>query len=59
VSKYRNTLVSSSTAAERFFQSQEYFLLMMKADPPLLALLGQSVSGLNFYDDIERSPLAD
>jgi hypothetical protein len=39
-----------------FIQSQEFFLLMTIADSPLL---GQSASGLNFYDDSGRSPLAD
>jgi hypothetical protein len=38
-----------------FFQNQELFL-MMKADS---SLLGQSASGLNFYDDSGRSPLTD
>jgi hypothetical protein len=39
-----------------FFQSQELLLLMSIADSPLL---GQSASGLNFYDDRGHSPLAD
>ena len=39
-----------------FFQSQEFFLLVMIADSPLLC---QSASGLNFYDDSGRSPLED
>ncbi len=56
VSKYKNTLASSSAAVERFFQSQEFLLLMTIADSPLL---GQSASRLNFNDDSGRSPLAD
>ncbi len=53
MSKYKNTLVSSRTEVERFFLSKD-FLLMTKADSPLL---GQSASGLNFYDHIVLIPL--
>ncbi len=58
VSKFKNTPVSSSAAAvERFFSEPRIFLLMTIAgDSPLP---GQSASGLNFYDDSGRSPLAD
>jgi hypothetical protein len=58
VSKYKNTPVSSGAAVEKFFQSQEFFLLITIADSPLL---GQSTSRLNFCDDsgVGHSPLAD
>jgi hypothetical protein len=52
-SKYKNTPVSSSAAVERFSSEPGIFFV---DDSPLL---GQSASGLNFYDDSGRSPLAD
>ncbi len=48
VSKYKNMPLSSSSAVERFFSEPRIFLLMRIADS---TLLGQSASGLNFYDD--------
>jgi hypothetical protein len=39
-----------------FVQSQEFYLLLMIADSPLLS---KSPSGLNFDDDSGPSPLAD
>ncbi len=45
-----------NAAVEIFFQSQEFFFLMMIADSPLL---GQSASRLHFYDDSGRHPVAD
>ncbi len=54
VQKY--TSVIQCYSGDNFFQSQEFFLLITIADYPLL---GQSASGLNFYDDSGRSPLAD
>jgi hypothetical protein len=56
VSKYKSTPITSSAAVERFFQSQEFFLLMTIADS---LLLGKSASGLNFYQDSGPSLLAD
>jgi hypothetical protein len=56
VSKYKNTSVSSSATGERFFQNQEFFLLMTIADSPIM---GQSASKLNFYDDSRGSRLAN
>ncbi len=40
----------------KFFSEPRIFLLMTIPDSPLL---GQTASGLNFYDDSGRSPLAD
>ncbi len=56
MSKYKNAPMSSSAAVERFFQSQEFFVV---DDDSGLSATGQSTSGLNFYDDSERSLLAD
>ncbi len=56
VSKYKNKPVSSNDTVEIFFSEPRIFLLMTIADSPLL---GQSASGLNFYDDSGRRPLAD
>jgi hypothetical protein len=53
VQKYTSVI---QCCMEGFFQSQEFLLLMTIADSPLL---GQSASGLNFYDNRGRSPLAD
>jgi hypothetical protein len=39
---------------KRFFESQEFFFVMMIMDSPPL---GQSTSRLNFYDDSRCSPL--
>jgi hypothetical protein len=56
VSKYKNTPIASSVAVERFFQSQEFLLLMMIEDSLLVV---KSASGLNFYQDSGPSPLVD
>ncbi len=55
VSKSKNTPVSPSAAVQRFFSEPRILLLMTIEDSPLL---GQSASGLNFYDHSERSPIA-
>jgi hypothetical protein len=55
VSKYKNKPVSSNAAVEIFFSGSRIFLLMTLADSPLL---GESASGLNFYGDSGRHPLA-
>ncbi len=54
VSKYKNTPVSSYAAVDRTFSEPRIFLLMTIAiaDSPLV---GQSASGLNFYDDSGHS----
>ncbi len=50
------TSVIQCCSREIFFRAKNVFLLMMIADSPLL---GQSTSGLNFYDDSGCSPLTD
>jgi hypothetical protein len=56
VSKLKNDPVSSKAVVKIFFSGPRICLLMTIAGP---LLMGQSASGLNFYDDSGRRPLAD